>query len=477
MNIMARIKIFVIAVVLYLVSLLPLQAQQTASSFVGRWWLGILEEAALPLNLTFEAVGDDSLTAVLYSPMQSSDAIRATSWNYDDNTLQYSNKRMGVKVTLRYNSEDSTFDGTFRQGLMRSEFKMTPTDGLYKLQRPQEPQRPYPYTEEDVRVGLRKTDIELTGTLTLPQGDGPFPAVVLVSGSGQQNRDEELLGHKPFLVLADYLTRNGIAVLRYDDRGIVDGHAIGKPSRHITEATTLDFANDAELMVKYLSKHDKIDSRRIGIVGHSEGGMIGPVVASRNSKVAFVVTLGGPGTTGAEILLQQNELIYRLNGVPQRLIDLHCALLRDFFAAIDTLQPDDYNNYLQKKAVELSEGLTKDERKLAGLRKVDATLMAQQMGTAWMRTFIRLDNSYYLKQLRCPILAIGGEKDCQVPPCNLDAIKIATHGRAEVHLMPGLNHLLQHCDTGAPSEYMLIDETMDPEVMELIADWILSLKQ
>lgn len=477
MNVWEEIKKMIVAVVLYLLSLLPLQAQQTTSTFEGRWWLGMLEEAALPLNLTFEAVGDDSLTAVLYSPMQSSDALRATSWSYSDNTLQYANKRLGVKMTLHYNNEDSTFDGTFRQGLMRSEIKMTPTDGIYTLHRPQEPKRPYPYAEEEVRIEQRKADIELTGTLTLPQGDGPFPAVVLVSGSGQQNRDEELLGHKPFLVLADYLTRNGIAVLRYDDRGIVDGHAIGKPNRHITDATTLDFADDAELMIKYLVKHDKIDSRHIGIIGHSEGGVIGPIVAARNPKVAFVVMLGGPGTTGAEILLQQNELIYQLNGVPQRLTDLHCTMLRRFFAAMDTLQPGDYNSYLQKLASELSEGLTKEERKQASLRKADATLMAQQMESAWMRTFIQLDNSHYLKQLDCPVLAIGGEKDCQVPPCNLEAIKKATDGKAETHMMKGLNHLMQHCDTGAPGKYMLIEETMAPEVMELIAHWILSLKK
>jgi len=478
MDILDKIKKWIVAMLLYLLSiLLPTQAQQTDTApFKGRWWLGMLEEAALPLNLTFEVMEDNTLTAVLYSPMQSSNALQATSWDYHNDTLRYTNKRLGIKMTLRYNQADSTLEGTFRQGLMRSNIRMTPTDGLYTLHRPQEPQRPYPYTEEEVRIKMRKADIELTGTLTLPQGDGPFPAVVLVSGSGQQNRDEELLGHKPFLVLADYLTRRGIAVLRYDDRGIVDGQAVGKPSRHITEATTLDFADDAELMVKHLLKHEKIDSRRIGILGHSEGGMIGPIVAARNPKVAFVVTLGGPGTTGAEILLQQNELIYQLNGVSKRLTDLHCTMLRRFFAAMDTLQPDNYNSYLQKLTSELSDGLTKEERKQAGLRKADATLMAQQMEMAWMRTFIQLDNSQYLKQLNCPVLAINGEKDCQVPPCNLDAIKKATQGRAETHLMPGLNHLMQHCTSGAPSEYMLIEETMAPEVMELIAQWITSLK-
>ncbi len=458
--------------------MLPLQAQQSrAGSLVGQWWIGIIEEISLPINLTFETVGDDSLTAVLYSPLQSSEALRATTWNFADDTLRYSHKNLGIKLTLHYNSVENRFDGTFRQGLQRCIFQMTPTDGLFALHRPQEPQRPYPYIEEEVRIEQRKADVALTGTLTLPQGDGPFPAVVLVSGSGMQNRDEEILGHKPFQVLADYLTRNGIAVLRYDDRGIVDGTPISNPSRYIMEATTLDFADDAELMVKYLLKHKKIDHHRIGIAGHSEGGVIAPIVAARNKKVAFVVTLGGPGTTGAAILLQQNERIFQLNNAPQKLVDLRCEMLRIFFAAMDTLHPADYNSYLNQLMDNLSEGLTRDERKEAGLRKADASLLAQQMQTPWMQTFVSLDNSLYLKQLRCPVLAINGEKDCQVLPCNLDDIKKATQGRAETHLMPDLNHLMQHCTTGSPNEYILIDETFSPEVMELMARWILSLTQ
>ena len=468
-------RTFVI-VMLCLLPLLSLQAQQTdAATLQGRWWLCMLEEAGLPLNLTFEAVGSDSLTAVLYSPMQSREPMPATTWSFRQDTLRYSHKQLGIKMTLCYKKADGTFKGTFRQGLLRSEIALTPTDGMYTLHRPQEPQTPFPYSEESVVLSQRKAGVTLTGTLTLPQGDGPFPAVVLVSGSGMQNRDEELLGHKPFLVLADYLTRHGIAVLRYDDRGMENGVVVANPGPSITEATTMDYADDAEAMFNYLRKHKKIDAKRIGIVGHSEGGVIGPVVAARNKKVAFVVTLGGPGTTGAEVLLQQNELIYALNGVAQPLVAKRCDVLRTFFAAIDTLKPEAYESYLQKLMADRSSSLTAEERKLAGLRKADAMAMAMQMQHPWMRTFLSLDNSIYLSKLRCPLLAINGEKDCQVPPINLDAISKATQGRAETHLMPGLNHLMQHCTTGTPNEYMLIEETMAPEVLELVAQWILSL--
>ena len=429
--------------------------------FVGRWWLGFLEEASLPINIKFEAEGP-----VLFSPMQSDEAMPASVWSYKNDTLRLSHKGTGLKMTLAWNAADSSFAGSFRQNLLHTQIRFVPADTLYTLVRPQTPCPPYPYKEIEVVVRRKKAGVTLAGTLTIPDGEGPFPAVVLVSGSGQQNRDEELLGHKPFAVLADYLTRNGIAVLRYDDRGV------GGSKGEVESATTLDFAADAEAMFSWLRKQKRIDSRRVGIVGHSEGGMIAPIVASRCGKVSFIVMLAGPGCSGADILLQQNERILELAGVQRRLIDARIGAMRSFFGMIDTLDVGKYNDAYIALADEHSKGLTADERKQAGLRKGDAMAMAMQMGVPWMRCFIKLDNTDYLRKVRCPILAIGGDRDCQVLPCNLDSIAAATQGRAYTVLMPGLNHLMQHCQTGATSEYMAIEETMAPEVMDLISGFI-----
>ena len=462
-------KRFVLLLSLCSAFAVPLAAQHTLpESFRSRWWLAVLEEASLPINLTFSDQRD-GLQPLLYSPMQTSDSIPPTSWSFSNDTLRLTHKPTGLRLVLCWNVADTTFTGTFRQGLLHAQMRFLPVDGLFSPSRPQTPLPPFPYRDEEVTVTSKNRTVTLTGTLTLPQGDGPFPAVVLVSGSGQQNRDEELMGHKPFLVLADYLTRQGIAVLRYDDRGV------GGSKGEVEQATTFDFADDAEMMFDFLRKHKSIDRRRVGILGHSEGGIIAPIVASRNRRVAFVVTLGGPGTTGAEVLLQQNGRIMELAGVPDRLNERHGAMLRDFFAMVDTLPASRYQERLIALCDEKSSGLTTDERKQASLRKADAMAMALQMQMPWMRTFLTLDNSDYLRKVRCPLLALNGDRDCQVLPCNLDAIGRATEGRAELRLMKGLNHLMQHCETGAPGEYMLIEETMAPEVMETVAKWILKV--
>lgn len=453
-----------IAVLMLLVCWQPvLKAQQATNWLEGKWWLGVIEEAMLPINITFDRE-EGQLRALLYSPMQSDGAMVATKWSFENDTLRINQKNLGVRITLKWNPKDSTFTGEFKQQLMRSGLSMTPTSGLFVVVRPQTPQRPFPYREEEVKV--EHGDVTLTGTLTLPEGEGPWPAVVLVSGSGQQNRDEELMGHKPFLVLSDYLTRHGIAVMRYDDRGV------GGSKGEVAKATTLDFADDAEAMFNYLRKHKGIDKKRVGIIGHSEGGMIAPIVAARNRKVSFVVTLGGPGMTGAEVLLQQIRRIMELDGVPERLINLRIETTQEIFEVMDTMPTVDYMKRITEICAEKSKGLTAEESKLAGLRKQDAMQIAMQMQSPWMQTFINLDNGVYLRKTRCRILAINGEKDCQVLPCNLEAIGKVTEGRAELRLMPDLNHLMQHCETGSPREYMTIEETMANEVMEEIVRFV-----
>ena len=455
---MKRLKLLFLVVLLGIAS--TLSAQQMPSSFNGRWWLGMLQEANLPINLTF-ADG----TPVLYSPMQTKEPMTASKWSFSGDTLRVTHDQTGVRLTLIWNAADSCFSGSFRQGLLRTKISFGPANGMYTLSRPQEPKPPFPYSEREVTIVRKKAGVTLTGTLTIPDGKGPFPAVVLVSGSGQQNRDEELLGHKPFLVLADYLTRHGIAVLRYDDRGV------GGSKGDVAKATTLDFADDAEVVFDFLRKQKNIDAKRVGIIGHSEGGAIAPIVASRNSKVAFIVLLAGPGGTGADILLQQNERLYQLQGVPQELIGHKLDFLRSVFALSDTIS--NYSATVLKLCEEKTQGLTTEQRKQVGLTKGEVMMLISQMETPWMRAFVKLNSADYISRTHCPILAINGDRDCQVLPVNLQAIAAATKSPVTTLLMPGLNHLMQHCTTGAPSEYMLIEETIAPTVLEAVSDWIL----
>ena len=449
-----------------------ISAQSSLENFANRWWYAYLEEAALPLNITFAKSDAGAISLELYSPMQSSDPMIPSSWSFENDTLLISHKQLGLKMTLVWNEEDSSFAGMFRQGLLRTVLRFTPAEGMFKIVRPQTPQPPFPYRGKEVTVERKKAGVRLSGTLTLPNDSGKkFPAVVLVSGSGQQNRDEEIMGHKPFLVIADWLTRNGIAVLRYDDR------EVGGSKGPLKTATTLDFADDAEAMFDYLYHCKEIDPKRVGIIGHSEGAEIASIIASRNKKVGFIVMLGGPGTTGADILMQQSGLILELNGVPHRLAERHVEAMRDFFGVMDSAQPADYEKLFIAVCEKHSEDLTKEERKQAALGKADAMAMASQMAIPWMQTFVKLDNRDYLKKVKCPILAVGGSKDCQVVPSNLDAIKSATGGKAEIRLMEGLNHLMQHCTTGAPNEYMLIQETVAQEVLDCIIDWLGRIKK
>lgn len=440
------------------------QAQQTVPErLVGTWWLGMLEEAMLPLNLHF-----DSAKVVLYSPMQTEEAMEATDCSFRNDTLRVTYKPLGVKIVARWDSAQASFSGTFRQGLFKETLVLQPASGLLELRRPQEPQPPYPYREEGFQVLRKQAGVTLAGTLTLPEGDGPFPAVVLISGSGQQDRNEEIMRHKPFLLLADYLTRNGIAVLRYDDRGV------GGSKGEVAKATTLDFADDVEALWKALRKDPRIDKHRVGLLGHSEGGMIAPIVASRNKDVAFVVMLAGPGGTGAEILLEQNERLLQLGGADSVAVALRVRCLDRFFNAMATTAVDDYPAVLQQIVDKESAGMDNETLKAAQLRSGDLMALNQQMQVPWMQTFIRLDNRDYLRKTRCPILAINGSRDSQVVSDNLLKIKAVTDGRAQTVLLPDLNHLMQHCQTGKPSEYGLIEETMSTEVLRIVSEWIIS---
>ncbi len=332
--------------------------------------------------------------------------------------------------------------------------------------RPQDPQRPFPYREEEVGYDNEAQRIRLGGTLTLPPGTGPFPAALLVTGSGLQDRNEEVAGHRPFLVLSDYLTRRGIAVLRVDDRGI------GASTTH-GPATTTDFATDVEAGVRYLEGRKDIGS--IGIIGHSEGGLIAPMVAAKTDAVSFVVMLAGPGIPGREILKQQSPLLQRAAGAPEAEIVLNAKLtaaLIDAAASTPNREAaaERARDALERASAELAEPARSEVR--AGIE-----LQVAYVTSPWMHHFLRLDPQRFLRRVHCPVLALNGTLDLQVPAAtNLPAIAgaLAAGGNrdATIVALSGLNHLFQTAVTGSPSEYENISETLNPRALSAIGNWI-----
>ncbi len=314
----------------------------------------------------------------------------------------------------------------------------------------------------------------LAGTLTLPEKDGNFPAVILISGSGPQNRDEELMGHKPFLVLADHLTKKGIAVLRFDDRGTAESTGDFKT------ATSLDFAGDVESALKYLQTRKEINKNQIGLIGHSEGGIIAPMVAAESNDISFIVLLAGTGIRGDQLLLLQQELIGKASGASDTDLQKAKVINKGAFDIIlksnniESLETE-LTNYIKQALIDNPES-----EKPAGMSDDDyVKLQVNQLTSPWMIYFIKYDPAPILEKVNCPVLAINGEKDLQVPAkVNLEAIENALEegGNKNVttKVLPNLNHLFQECETGSPGEYATIEQTFSPIALAEISNWILN---
>lgn len=342
-----------------------------------------------------------------------------------------------------------------------------------KLLRPQEPEKPYPYVTEDVTFKNEKAGITLAGTLTLPKKEGNFPAVILITGSGAQNRDEEIMGHKPFLVLADFLTKNGIAVLRYDDRGVA------KSTGDFETATTQDFATDTDAAFQYLKTRKEINKNKIGLAGHSEGGAIAPIVAAKNPDVAFIVLMAGPAISGDELMMLQNYMLGKADGMPEEELTKLGGINRKVY---DIIKQESNTEVMQTKMHTL---LTTELKPLfvsKGIPQsnIDQYINMQISGliSPWYVNFMKYDPAPALEKVKCPILAINGDKDLQVAAmANLNAIKRITeksgNKKVTTKQLPGLNHLFQESEKGLPSEYGTIEQTISPVALNEISGWIL----
>ncbi len=355
--------------------------------------------------------------------------------------------------------------GSWTQNDVTRDLKFQRSDQLLALVRPQNPVKPYPYREEELAFPNDQAKISLAGTLTLPSGQGPFPAAILIGGSGPHDRNENIAGHRPFLVIADRLTRKGVAVLRFDKRGI------GKSTGAYDQATSEDFASDVQAALSYLKSRKEIDPKRIGLIGHSEGGLIAPMVAARSKEVAWIVLLAAPGLKGEDTLLLQSELILRTAGVN----DEQIAKTREFNKQVYALvRQEDDPAKLQTKLNQLVESSGMG----AALLPADLQSQVRLMTSPWFRFFLDYDPVPVLQKTRCPVLALNGEKDLQIASKeNLEQIRKAFQqgGNTDFQAteLPGLNHLFQHGPTGSPTEYGGIEETIAPEALNSISDWVL----
>ncbi|MEL6672874.1 MAG: alpha/beta fold hydrolase [Bacteroidota bacterium] len=453
---------------LFALGTLPLSAQ----SILGDWH-GVLEIQGMELGIVLHIAEEDgTYTTTMDSPDQQAYGIGTDMTLFEENelTIEAGKLRMLYIATL----EGDKLKGTFTQNGMEFPLEMG-REAVEKapVVRPQEPTE-FPYVVEDVRFQNPKGDHYLAGTLTMPE-DGKFNKVaVLVSGSGPQDRNEELLNHKPFLVLSDYLTRHGIAVLRYDDRGV------GESEGDFGSATSKDFADDASAAVNFLLEMDGMEGKQIGIVGHSEGGMIAPIVATENEHVDFIVLLAGPGINIIDLMLLQNQRISEAEGVGQETIEKNLSISRSAFEYVKKNHEQETEELKENLATIFKEGLSKfSEEELAEMGDEEAVVKNQvnTLTSPWFLYFMRFNPQKYLRSVDCPTLAINGELDLQVTAKeNIEGIKASMRGNKNltVKIFPKLNHLFQVTETGAPSEYAKLEETFNEEAMSFVSDWILT---
>ena len=440
-------------------------------------WVGALVVPGARLSLVLHlARSGDGWTGTMDSPDQGAKGIPIDLITFDGKTLHFEMKAIGGSYDGEMAADGNSFAGTWQQSGQKLPLDLARTTDASSLlpKRPQEPKPPLPYDEEEVTYPNPEAGITLAGTLSLPRTPGPHAAVLLITGSGPQDRDEFVLGHRPFLVLADHLVRAGIAVLRVDDRGI------GKSTGSYQGATIADFAGDARAGVEFLKTRSEIDATRIGLAGHSEGGVVAPMVAAKSADVAFLVLMAGAGVKADELLARQSELIMRALGSSEAVIAANNEAQRKMFAIVRE-DPDSASAAVKLDAV-ADELMAKFAAIDSAMTKASAAQIrgsAAMVNSPWFRQFLAIDPAAALRKIKVPVLAINGSLDLQVDAKqNLPAIEKALRdgGNQDVTVkeLPGLNHLFQTATTGSPAEYATIEETMSPVALTMISDWILA---
>ena len=447
-----------------------IRAQSATTGIEGHWGgaLTILG-TELPFSVTFE-IPDGKLLATMDIPAQGASDLPLTSVSYEDGRVHFE-LQAGIGLAV--------WDGIHEGDVIEGEFTQNGALGTFRIEREEgagmveEPEL-LPYQQEEIT--FENGQFHFEGTLTLPHGPGPFPAVVMITGSGPQDRDEQLVGFRPFRVIADHLTRLEVAVYRYDDRGV------GGSTGNVSQATSSDFADDVLAAVARIGDHPGIDAARIGLIGHSEGGIVAPIAANRSSAISFAVLLAGTSVTGAEVIYAQAMLIAREASASEDDIAKQTQLQQRMFEALK--RGEDLEQFRDEMEADFREAITAappEER--AAIPDVDEFIGARvnaeiaRIQTPWFRYFLSYDPADALRQAKIPILALFGELDLQVAPeQNYEPMVEALSGNDDVtiEVIPGANHLFQAAVTGSPSEYATLDKAFIPGFLEKISDWILA---
>lgn len=447
-------------------TLLLLVSLASFSQDITGQWVGGIDIQGNKLNLIFNIdKSGESYTATMDSPEQNVQGIPISTVSFQKPNVKMTIEVAGIEYNGTLNASNEII-GTFTQA-----GATFPLNLSRKKKKPQEPTE-FNYYVENITFQNKKDNITLGGTLTLPSKDGKFPVVVLISGSGAQNRDSELLGHKPFLLIADYLTKKGIGVLRFDDRGV------GESGGDRNTSTIKDFATDVSAAVEYLKTRKEINLKKIGLIGHSEGGVIAPMVAAGTKDISYIVLLAGTGIPGDELLMQQTYLVGKASGMNEEELKQAADENAKVYNIIKTEKnPDIVKQKLTAIVQESFDKLPADQK--PSQEEINSVI-SQQVGmvtSPWFHHFITYDPTLILKDVKCPVLVLNGEKDVQVPSkANTQAIKNALEkaGNKKVTVVefPNMNHLFQECTTCSIDEYEKIEQTFSPIVLKQMADWI-----
>jgi hypothetical protein len=427
-------------------------------------WQGTLDVGGTQLRVVFNVseASDGALTATMDSPDQGATGLPVDSVQVTADTVRFGLTAIQGAFAGVMSDTSRAIDGQWAQGGLKLPLRLQRVDRAPEVRRPQTPSEPFPYVTEDVTVRNEEEGVTLAATVTRPDTSAAVPGVVLISGSGPQDRDETIAGHKPFWVMADYFTRRGFAVLRYDDRGV------GGSTGDFRRATIENFATDAQAALDALQRHPGVDSARVGFLGHSEGGLVAPLAAQRSSEAAFLVLIGTPGVPGDELLYQQAEALATAQGAQgYSLAQQRGTQQRLYNIILSDADSTEKANQLAQVMREAS-GIEGDQAINTEIRR---------LLSPWFQNFLRYDPRPALRAVDAPVLALTGTKDLQVPAdTNLAAIrqalKAGDNAAYTVEAIEGLNHLLQPADTGLPSEYARIETTVAPEALARIAGWI-----
>lgn len=451
---------------------------QVQQKIIGTWEGKLNIGPGLRIIFHFLETPSGSIKATADSPDQSAYGLKCDTVIFQEREVVRVEMHALNAVFSGRLMDDSTLNGQFTQN---ATYPLLLKKGNFQPpappKRPQTPHPPYPYKSEDVEYDNAEHSLHYGATITIPNGKGPFPAALLVTGSGAQNRDEELANHKVFAVLADALTKNGMVVLRVDDRGV------GKSTGVFADATSEDFAKDVNTSLDYLLSRPEVDKKKTGLIGHSEGGMIVPMVASKRNDIDFAILLAAPGIKIDSLMAEQNAAILRSVGISQASINayipLYKKLMKEIIYAKDTTEAYRKVGELFRQWIPSIDSATRKELGFdseTSIRNVTSVLVEGFSGK-WFKYFLSFDPGPYLRQLKCKVLALNGEKDIQVnASSNLQAIESALKksGSKEytVQKLPGLNHLFQTCKTCTLQEYGELEETFSPAALQIINDWL-----